>query len=115
MNDTRLGWPRRRQAAHPTATAIVLGLVCATAGCGEASLPPAGEAPPTHELGPGEVCDTPEPEYVRARFEPKFIALAPGQQRSVRGEQHGLEAGHASLHHAPCASSRVCCSRPRAS
>jgi hypothetical protein len=36
------------------------------------------------KLGPGEVCFAPQPGQVRARFEPRFLVLAPGQKRSAR-------------------------------
>ena len=81
---TNRGIAGKRRVARIITLLAVGALAGGASGCGDASVTPEEVPPESNKPGPGETCSPPESEYVRARFEPAFLVLAPGQQRTVR-------------------------------
>jgi hypothetical protein len=60
-----------------------LALTLSSPSCDTATIVPEVETGGP-KLGPAEVCFDPDPAFVRLRWEPRFMALAPGQKRRAR-------------------------------
>ncbi len=53
-------------------------------GCTGTSTLPDEPPPDTPGPGPGEICNPNQAEHVKARFEPAYLVLAPGQKRTAQ-------------------------------
>ncbi|MCC6528014.1 MAG: hypothetical protein IT373_35535 [Polyangiaceae bacterium] len=73
--------PRTARFAFTRAT--LLGLVAATGALGGCTVTTEPEPTPPAGIPAGEVCVTPGTATVRVRFEPSFVAMAPGVRRQV--------------------------------